>query len=224
MKCILLVPLFAASLWAQVAAEANSRYRTPEQRAAMAAGLDSPGRDSRQRPAELVEAMAIKPGMTVADVGTGAGYMLPHLSRAVGPSGKVLAEDIFDDFLAKASEKIEREKLHNVSIVKGTDKDPNLPAESVDVILTLDAYHHYDYPEEMLAGMRKALRPGGRLVLVDFYRRPGAMRNPASDFEQKHIRVDKADVVKEVEAAGFSLVSNREHIPDSQYMLIFVKR
>jgi ubiquinone/menaquinone biosynthesis C-methylase UbiE len=224
MKRLLLVPLFAASIWAQVAAEANSRYRTPEQRAAMAAGLDSPGRDSRQRPAELVEAMAIKPGMTVADVGTGAGYMLPHLSRAVGPSGKVLAEDIFDDFLAKASEKIEREKLHNVSIVKGTDKDPNLPAESVDIILTLDAYHHYDYPEEMLAGMRKALRLGGRLVVVDFYRRPGAMRNPASDFEQKHIRVDKADVVKEVEAAGFGLVSNREHIPDSQYMLIFVKQ
>jgi ubiquinone/menaquinone biosynthesis C-methylase UbiE len=223
MKRLLPIFLLAATLWSQAAKEANERYQSPEQRASIAAGLDRPGRDSHQRPVELVESMRIKPGMTVADVGTGAGYMLPHLSRAVGPSGRVLAQDIFDDFLAKAKEKSARENLSNVEFVRGTEKDPSLPAEALDIILTLDAYHHYDYPKEMLAGMRRALRQGGRLVLVDFYRRPGAMRNPPSEFEQGHIRVDKPEVIKEVEAAGFRLISEREHIPNSQYMLVFEK-
>src|SRR5262245_34772857 len=97
--------VLCTGLWGQVAQEANSGYRTAEQRAGLARGLADPSRDKTQRPRELVEAMGVKPGMTVADVGTGPGYMLPFLSEAVGPGGKVLAEDIFDDFLAKARER-----------------------------------------------------------------------------------------------------------------------
>ena len=221
---LLIASLFAAALCAQVATESNTGYRTPEQRARMADNLVRPGRDATQKPAELVQALGLTPGMTVADIGTGAGYMLPHLSRAVGPSGRVLAEDIFDEFLTRAKEKAQADQLANVEFVKGTDKTPNLPENSVDVALTLDAYHHYDYPADMLSGIRRALKPAGRLVIVDFYRRQGAMgSNRSPDFEQKHIRLDEEDLIKEVESNGFRLVSRRVHIPKSQYMVTFEK-
>jgi ubiquinone/menaquinone biosynthesis C-methylase UbiE len=210
----------AGSLLAQVAREANERYQTPEGRAAIAKTLTAAGRDERQKPVELVQHMGLKPGMVVADIGTGAGYMLPFLSKAVGPTGRVLAQDIQDDFLAQAKAKAEKEGLTNITYVKGTPADPMIPEGHVDVALTLDAYHHYDYPEKMLAGIRKALKPGGRLVIVDYYKRPNAMANGRAE---QHIRLDSADVIKEVVANGFTFVSEREHIKDSQYMAIFTR-
>ena len=119
--------LLAWPLYSQVAKDANARYQTPDGRQAVATGLGATDRDERQKPAELVAAMGLHPGMTVADVGTGIGYMLPFLSRAVGGSGKVLAEDIFDDFLASARKRTSDEKLSNVTFFKGTEKDPLLP-------------------------------------------------------------------------------------------------
>jgi ubiquinone/menaquinone biosynthesis C-methylase UbiE len=203
---------------AQVADNANSGYKTPEGRQAVAKTLTAPDRDARQKPEELVQAMELKPGMVVADIGTGAGYMLPFLSRAVGAQGRVLAEDIQDDFLALARTKAESEKLGNVSFIKGSEKDPNLPSRGVDVALALDSYHHYDYPQQMLAGLRKGLKPGGRLVIVEYYKRADAMPNGRA---LQHIRLDAPDVIKEVEANGFHLLTQREHLKASQYMLVF---
>ena len=203
---------------AQVADNANSGYKTPEGRQAVAKTLTAPDRDARQKPQELVQAMELKPGMVVADIGTGAGYMLPFLSRAVGAQGRVLAEDIQDDFLALARTKAGSEKLGNVTFIKGSEKDPNLPSGGVDVALALDSYHHYDYPQQMLAGIRKGLKPGGRLVIVEYYKRADAMPNGRA---LQHIRLDAPDVIKEVEANGFHLLSQREHVKSSQYMLVF---
>jgi ubiquinone/menaquinone biosynthesis C-methylase UbiE len=205
------------ALHAQVAREANSRYNTTEGRSAVAQSLSNPERDKTQRPKQLVEHMGLKPGMTVADIGTGIGYMLPYLSEAVGSSGKVLAEDIFDDFLAKARERAAG--LGNVTFIKGEPDDPKLPENAVDAILVLDVYHHFDYPERMLAAFHKALRDNGKLVVVDYYRRTTAMSNALT-----HIRLDAPDVIKEIEANHFRLVSQREHIKDRQYMLILEKR
>ncbi|HUE22393.1 MAG TPA: methyltransferase domain-containing protein [Bryobacteraceae bacterium] len=207
-------------LWAQVATDANQRYQTEEGRQAIAANLGSAARDATERPQELVDRMDLKPGMTVADVGTGVGYMLPYLSRAVGPSGHVLAEDIFDDFLNAAKQRAADRKLVNVAFVKGTETDPRLPAGAVDLILALDSYHHYDYPEKMLAAFARALRDGGRLVVVEYYKRPNAI--PGQD-AVKHIRLDEPDLVREIEHNGFRKVSEREHIKGSQYMVVFTK-
>jgi ubiquinone/menaquinone biosynthesis C-methylase UbiE len=215
--------LCCAALAAQVATEANRRYQTPENRAQMARGFDRPERDARQKPQELVAAMDLRPGMIVVDIGTAAGYMLPFLSKAVGPEGRVMAQDIFDDFLEKAREKAKREDLRNVTFVKGTERDPNLPEGAVDVALALDSYHHYDYPQEMLAGIRKGLRDGGRFVLVEYYRRPGSMGGDR-DYPLKHIRLDEDGVIEEIGANGFTLVSKRVHVEGSQYMLVFEKR
>ena len=158
--------------------------------------------------------------MTVADVGTGIGYMLPFLSRWVGPSGRVIAEDIFDDFLASAKQRARNQKLENVTFVKGTETDPDLPEGSVDIVLALDVYHHFDFPDKMLAAIYKALKPEGKLVVVEYYKRPEAMPNQRA---LTHIRLDMPDAIKEIEANGFHLISEREHIPDSQYMLILRK-
>jgi predicted methyltransferase len=209
------------ALSAQVATDANTRYQTAEGRKAVAAGLGSLGRDATERPQELVDAMALKPGMTVADIGTGVGYMLPYLSRAVGPSGRVLAEDIFDDFLSAAKQRAADQKLGNVAFIKGTETDPHLADGSVDLILALDSYHHYDYPEKMLAAFARALRDGGRLVVVEYYKRPNAM--PGGD-AVKHIRLDEPDLVREIESHGFRKVSEHEHIKGSQYMVVFERK
>ena len=202
-----------------MAKTANQNYQTEAGREALSKGLTNPTRDATQRPKELIDRLGIAPGMTVADIGTGPGYMLPWLSAAVGDHGKVFAEDIFDDFLTQARGNAEKAGLHNVEFVKGTEHSPSLPAGSVDVILALDSYHHYNYPRDMLAGFREALKPGGRLAIVEYYKRPGAIGG-RERCARPH-RLDDSGVIKEVEAAGFVLVSETEQIPKSQYVCIF---
>ncbi len=220
-QALLCALILTAGLSAQVAGNANSGYRTPQQRQSVAAGLGNPERDQTQKPGQLVRFMGLQKGMTVADIGTGIGYMLPSLSHAVGADGRVIAEDIFDDFLAAARQRAQNQNLANVSFVKGTETDPNLPEAQLDEALVLDAYHHFDYPEKMLAAIHKALKPGGKLVVVEYYRRPDAMPGGRA---MTHIRLDMPDVIKEIEANHFHLVMERETIPNSQYMLVLERR
>ena len=215
-----LAGLLNATLAAQVAGQANTGYQTEQQRKAVASGLADPARDEKQMPGELIRAMGLQPGMTVADVGTGIGYMLPFLSRRVGADGRVIAEDIFDDFLAAAKHRAENQKLANVTFVKGTETDPNLPEAGVDIVLALDVYHHFDYPEKMLAAIHKSLKPGGKLVVVEYYKRQEAMPGGRA---LTHIRLDMPDMIKEIEANRFHLIAEKEHVPDSQYLLILRK-
>ena len=210
----------AGALSAQVAQQANSTYQTEAGRDNVAKSLIAPTREGTEKPRELIESMGLQPGMTVADVGTGPGFMLPYLSERVGPSGHVLAEDIFDDFLAGAKKTAAEHKLTNVTFVKGSVTDPNLPEGQVDMELVLDAYHHFDYPDKMLAGLSKALKPDGKLVIVEYYKRPSAMPGGRA---VTHIRLDMPDLIKEVEANHFHLIMEKEHIKNVQYMLILEK-
>jgi ubiquinone/menaquinone biosynthesis C-methylase UbiE len=214
------VVLMTGLLPAQVAQQANSNYQTEQGRKNMAAALGDPQRDEMQKPGVLVRDMGLQPGMTVADVGTGVGYMLPFLSKRVGADGRVVAEDIFDDFLAAAKQKASEADLRTVTFVKGTETDPNLPQGQMDMVLALDVYHHFDYPEKMLAAIHKSLKDGGKLVVVEYYKRPTAMPEGRA---MTHIRLDLLDAIKEIEANHFHLVAEKELSRDVQYMLVLEK-
>jgi predicted methyltransferase len=218
MKLLPAVLAAVLPLAAQVADKANERYKTPEGRAGMLGNLGAPDRADRIQASRIVQALAIQPGQSVADLGTGGGALLPALSQAVGPQGIVFAQDIFDDFLESARRKSAAGGLNNVQFVKGTEKNVNLPPGSVDLAVTVDAYHHFDYPSEVLASVKTALRPGGRFAIVDYYKRPGAMSG--ADAVQ-HIRLDLPDVIREVTGFGWRLVEERVHVPNSQYIVVF---
>jgi SAM-dependent methyltransferase len=222
---------FVASLFligiaasAQVADKANEGYKTHAGRESVAKGLGDPTREERQRPRDIIDAMDLKTGGTVADVGTGVGFMLPYLSHAVGDTGHVIGEDIQTDFLDKAKMKAQLSRLSNVQFVLGTDRDPKLPADSLEGVLVLDVYHHFDYPEAMLEHIRDSLLSDGKLVIVEYFKRPGAMAGGDPNRAVEHIRLDQDDLIKEVEANGFRLVSKRDLVPKSQYIVIFEKK
>lgn len=216
MKTLPILFLAAAALPAQVADYANNGYKTPEGRARVAGTLASHDREQTQKPRELVAALGLKPGQAVADIGTGVGFMLPYLREAVGAQGKIFAEDIFPDFLEKAKARAQEKNLDNVTFIHGNVKDAQLPAESVDLALVLDVYHHFDYPAEMLASLAKGLKAGGRLVIVDFYKQ--GFRDP------KHIRLDEKEMIAEVESHGFRLHKSGPFTPDRQYLATFEKK
>ncbi|HLJ47384.1 MAG TPA: methyltransferase domain-containing protein [Bryobacteraceae bacterium] len=218
MKRVLLYLVFGGMAAAQVAGNANAGYKTQEGRDAVARGLMAPDRDQTQHPREIVEAMEIRPGMTAADIGTGVGYMLPYLSQAVGKDGSVIGEDIAPDFIEKAKVRARTMNLTNIRFILGTDHDPKLPGDSVDRALVLDTYHHFDYPEAMLKSIRDSLMTDGRLYIVDYYKNEEAMPGGRA---LQHIRLDRDDVIREVQSNGFRLLSKHDQVPGKQYMLVF---
>jgi len=221
LKPIAAVLLCTSLCFAQVAQKANEAYQTKEGREGIAKTLADPHRDERQHPRDIVAAMNLKKGQTVVDLGTGVGYMLPYLSQAVGPTGTVIAEDIAQDFLDKAKLRATTSGLKNVQFILGTAEDPKLPADTADAILVLDVYHHFDYPAAMVGHLRDCLVSGGRVYIVDFYKRPDAMPNGRA---MEHIRLDMDDVIHEVEDAGLPSVNTSELIPRSQYIAVFAKK
>lgn len=176
--------------------------------------FESKTRDVVQRQEEILAACELRPGMSVADVGAGTGFFTRLLARQAGPSGKVYAVEVNQAYLEHISTTCRQQKLANVLPVLGTQWTPNLPRQSVDLVFVCDTYHHFEHPQEMLASIFDALRPGGRIVLVDFYKRG----NMAS-----HVRADKDQVVAEFANAGFTLRDARD-LGKRQYLARFEKR
>ena len=133
-----------------------------------ASWLDRSTREREEAPAQALQLIGIRPGMVVADVGAGSGYMTTRLSTLVGPTGKVLANDIQPAMLRIIQTKAQDEHLTNIQIILGTDTETNLPAGMVDLALLVDVYHEFWHPQEMLRSIRRALKEGGRLVLVEY--------------------------------------------------------
>jgi len=225
MKKLACLFLFGAVAFPQVAEQANEGYKTKEGRASVAKNLVDPKRDERQRPRDIVDQMGLQPGQSAADVGTGVGFMLPYLSHTLGDKGTVYAEDIQQEFLEQARTRANTLGLKNVKYVLGTDRDPNLPANTLSAVLILDVYHHFDYPEAMLSHVRDSLVSDGKLVIVEYYKRRGSM--PTRDDPDRpltHIRLDEDDLIREVEANGFKVADKHELVPKSQYIVTFMKK
>jgi SAM-dependent methyltransferase len=130
--------------------------------------LERPEREKEERPDLLFPALKLKQGDAVADIGCGSGYHTRRLARLVGTNGVVYAVDIQPEMLDLLTNKLAAEKIFNVKPVLGTITDPKLPKESVDLILMVDVYHEFDHPFEMVEAMCRALKPGGRIVFVEF--------------------------------------------------------
>lgn len=208
-------------LSAQVAEKANAGYQTTDGRARVALALSNPAREAEQQPRELIANIGVETGDVVADIGTGVGFMIPYFLEAVGPQGRVIAEDIQQQFLDQVVAHKAEQGWTNVEAILGGQVDPMLPANAIDVAFILDAYHHFEKPTDTMRAIAESLKPDGRLVVVDFYRsRVREGRDP--EWALNHIRADRDEFRAEIEAAGFKFVRTFDHLPH-QYALIFEK-
>jgi SAM-dependent methyltransferase len=176
--------------------------------------LEGPDRDLWQLPDQIMDTLGIAEGAMVADIGAGGGWFTIRLARRVGANGLVFAEDIQPQMLEATMRRVAREGLGNVRRVLGTSEDPRLPAGTLDAVLIVDTYHELDNPDAMLRNIAKALKPQGRVGVVDF-KRDGLGPGPALED-----RVDPDQVVRDAEAAGLRLVRSEAFLP-YQFMLVF---
>ena len=179
--------------------------------------LERKDREEWQKPEEVVAALGLKAGQQVADIGAGSGYFSVRLARAVGPQGKVYAVDIQQDLMDLLGARAKDENLANLAPTLGTPEDPNLKAGSVDLIFICDVVHHIENRQAYYGKLAQALKPGGRIAIVDFYKRelpvgPGVA-----------MKIAKPDMVTELEQAGFTLQKEHDFLP-YQYFLVFGRR
>jgi ubiquinone/menaquinone biosynthesis C-methylase UbiE len=162
---------------------------------------DHPSRNDWQQPERIVELLDLAEGMSVADIGAGTGYFNPHLSKAVGPAGKVYAVDVEESLVEHMRERAASEDTPNVVPVLGEYDDPKIPVESVDRILMVDVYHHIDERMAYFRNLRRWLRPGDLFVNVDW--KPGPMELGPSE----HHKIAPETVEQELGQAGYELVA-----------------
>ena len=176
------------------------------------------GREVWEHRYAIIGRLGLRAGMGVADVGAGSGGFLRALWEAIQPKGQLYAVDISPRFVEHLRKRIEKEGLKGASAVLGTPRSVGLAAGSVDLIFTSDTYHHFEEVEPLLGSMHKALREGGRFVVVDFERIPGVSRPWILD----HVKHDKAHVKAEVQRFGFVL-EREVKLPElkENYVLIF---
>ncbi len=150
----------------------------------------------------IVELLELRPGMDVADVGAGTGLFTLPIAHAVGPEGAVYAVDIAPNFLQFIAERSSQAELRNVCTVLCTQNSAQLPPKSVDLVFICDTYHHFEDPAASLRSIRDALRPGGKLVVIDFDRVVGK----SSEFLLNHVRADRKTFVQEIKSQGFQVI------------------
>jgi ubiquinone/menaquinone biosynthesis C-methylase UbiE len=169
---------------------------------------------------EILKAMDLKPGMDVADIGAGSGLITRLIARQVAPGGTAYAVDISKNMIDYITETARKENIANLKAILGDPRSPKLLPNSVDVVCIIDAYHHFEYPAEMLAEIRKALRPEGVLLLIDFKRIDGVSR----DYILKMVRAGEGTFTDEFLNAGFDLVERRDDMFPENYLLKFKHR
>jgi SAM-dependent methyltransferase len=178
--------------------------------------LVRPERESEEQPDRALDIIGIAKGSTVADVGAGAGYITWRMAERVGPTGKVYANDIQPEMLRLLERNMRQRKLDNVQTVLGALDDPKLPANAIDLIILVDVYHEFGEPQKMLRGMREALKPDGRLVLLEY-----RGEDPNVPIRPEH-KMTVAQVKAELEPEGFRLDKLDDALP-RQHILIFRK-
>jgi len=178
--------------------------------------LERPERESEENVEGALDAIGLKSGMTVAEVGAGTGYVALRMAKRVGPSGKVYANDVQPQMLVLLRNNAAKGEITNVETVLGSETDPKLPAGQMDLIILVDVYHEFSQPQKMLQGIRRALKPDGRLVQLEYRK-----EDPNVPILPDH-KMSVAEAKTEVEAEGFKLEPVIETLP-RQHILIYTK-
>jgi len=177
------------------------------------AALEDPKRDAYQKPHEVMEALAIKEGEIIADIGAGSGYFTLRLAHHVGANGRVYAVDVSPDMIRHLNGRVRDMGALNVSTILAPPNDPLLP-QPVDRFLIVDVWHHVEDQAGYLALMKKGLKPGGQVVMIDFQKKELPVGPPVD------MKISREDLLKQMQAAGFRLVKEHTFLP-YQYFLVF---
>lgn len=184
--------------------------------AAYIKALEDPRRDAYQKPHEVIEALALKPGEIIADIGSGSGYFTLRMARHVGEQGHVYGVDVSADMIRHLNERVRDAGLRNVSTILARPDDPLLP-QPVDRFVIVDVWHHVDDQPKYLAVMKKQLKPGGQVVMIDFHKRDLPVGPPVA------MKISREDLVAQMTAHGFALAREHTFLP-YQYFLVFAPR
>ncbi len=190
-----------------------ARHGNPADLASYVAHLADPQRDAWQKPDEVVRALGLAPGQTACDIGAGPGYFTLRLAAAVGPRGRVYAVDVEAQILAALQQRLSQSGVRNVTPVLSVADDPLLPEASCDVVLVVDTYHHFPDPPAYLKRLAGLLRPGGRVVNIDYHKRPTPVGPPLEH------RVAREDFLRDAAGAGLRLVAEPTFL-EHQYFLV----
>jgi ubiquinone/menaquinone biosynthesis C-methylase UbiE len=193
--------------------EINAPYRNPNYEQ-WSQRFETEGREVYDQRHAIVAAARARPGMTVADVGAGSGLFTRLFAAEVGNTGRVYAVDIAREFVEGNLRRAREAGHQNVIGIQSTQEETRLAAASIDLAFICDAYHHFEQPKAMLASIRRALRPGGMLVVVDFERIPGV----SPDWILKHVRAGKEEFRAEIEAAGFRFVEEVKLMRENYFL------
>ena len=176
--------------------------------------LERSERETEERPQDVIDALQIKPGQTIADLGAGSGYYSFRIAALVGPTGKVLAIDIEPAMLDVIAQRARREGIANIATVRSSAQDPNLAPRSVDLLFMVDVYHELEFPYEVMTKVRAALKPGGRVALVEYRAEdPDVQIKPVHKMSERQVR-------REMQAAGFKHVQTVRTLP-LQHLILF---
>jgi predicted methyltransferase len=167
---------------------------------------------------EILAGCDLKPEMAVADIGAGTGLFTRLFAKQVGPKGKIYAVDIAPRFIEHIEKTCKDADIKNVVGVVCTADSTRLPTKSIDVAFICDTYHHFEFPFRTMASLHEALRPGGRLIVIDFHRIEGKSR----EWVLQHVRAGQEVVVKEIESSGFKKVTEKKLLKEN-YFLVFEK-
>jgi ubiquinone/menaquinone biosynthesis C-methylase UbiE len=202
---------------AQSLATPEDVHRLHHDSQAYIAMLEDPARDGYQKPAEVVKALDVKPGETIADIGAGSGYFAVRLAEAVGPKGRVDAVDVEANMILFLNQRIRDAALWQIRTILAPPDDPLLGDGSVDRFFICDTWHHIEAKERYLSLMKRMLKPGGQVVMIDFQKKELPVGPPVS------MKIAREDLVTQLEAAGFRMAREETFLP-YQYFLIFVAK
>lgn len=209
--------LMAVALAAQGAHEGHGRHGNPADVESYVARLESPARAEWQRPDEVVKALGLEPGQTACDIGAGPGYFALKLARVVGATGRVWAVDVEPYILGVLRDRIAEAGLGNVTPVLAVPDDPLLPGALCDVILIVDTYHHFPDGSAYLRRLVGSLRPGGRIVNIDYHKRDTPVGPPLAH------RLAREEFLAEAARAGLEVAGEATFLP-YQYFLVLKPR